>query len=104
MNAIIVEQNKPDDYVIATGETHTVREFVNLAFSVAALPLSWEGEGLEEKAYNLDNWFIDKEFQVLDQKNDIEAYYFIERFYNTFGYPGDRIPYFDKNKRFEAGS
>lgn len=47
---LMLGQDQPDDYVIATGETHEVREFVTLAFEAAGIPLQWEGEGIEEKA------------------------------------------------------
>lgn len=40
----------PDDYCIATGETHSVREFTERAFASAGISLEWDGEGLEEKA------------------------------------------------------
>jgi GDPmannose 4,6-dehydratase len=46
---LIMQQEDPDDYVIATGEYHTVREFTTLAFERAGITLLWEGEGLEEK-------------------------------------------------------
>lgn len=46
---LIMQQEQPDDYVIATGEYHTVREFTTLAFKRAGISLRWEGEGLEEK-------------------------------------------------------
>ena len=46
---LILQQEKPDDYVIATGEQHTVREFATLAFFYAGIDLEWKGEGLEEK-------------------------------------------------------
>lgn len=46
---LIMQQEKPDDFVIATGEQHTVREFTSLAFARAGINLRWEGEGLEEK-------------------------------------------------------
>src|SRR6185436_20494126 len=42
-------QETPDDYVIATGETHTVRELVEHAFRHAGLELAWEGSGIGEK-------------------------------------------------------
>jgi len=48
---MIVQQDKADDYVLATGETHTVREFVGWAFEDAGIPLEFRGEGVEEKAY-----------------------------------------------------
>ena len=44
----ILQQDKPDDYVLATGETHTVREFVELAFRCIDRPLVWRGNGLDE--------------------------------------------------------
>ena len=46
---LMLQQEEARDYVIATGETHTVREFCELAFARAGLELQWRGEGLEEK-------------------------------------------------------
>ena len=46
---LILQQEKPDDYVIATGDQHTVREFVTLAFSHVGIELEWQGEGINEK-------------------------------------------------------
>ena len=46
---LILQQPEPDDYVIATGEYHSVREFATLAFRRAGIELRWEGEGLNEK-------------------------------------------------------
>jgi GDPmannose 4,6-dehydratase len=46
---LILQQDTPDDFVIATGEYHSVREFATLAFSRAGIELRWEGTGLEEK-------------------------------------------------------
>lgn len=46
---LMLQQEEPDDYVIATGETRTVREFVELAFRIAGIDLEWQGEGLDEK-------------------------------------------------------
>ena len=45
----ILQQPEPDDYVIATGESHSVREFVVLAFREAGIEIRWEGEGVNEK-------------------------------------------------------
>lgn len=45
----ILQQPKPDDYVLATGETHSVREFVELAFHEIGREIAWTGEGIEEK-------------------------------------------------------
>jgi len=46
---LMLQQDKPDDYVIATGESHSVREFIELAGRVAGFDLVWEGTGLDEK-------------------------------------------------------
>ena len=46
---LILQQEKPDDYVVATGQYHTVREFCTLAFKEAGIELRWEGEGVDEK-------------------------------------------------------
>ena len=46
---LILQQDKPQDFVIATGVQHTVREFATLAFHYAGIELRWEGEGIDEK-------------------------------------------------------
>ena len=46
---LILQQNEPEDFVIATGEMHSVREFCTLAFHYAGIDLHWEGEGVNEK-------------------------------------------------------
>jgi GDPmannose 4,6-dehydratase len=46
---LILQQDKPDDFVIATGENHTVRDFVGLAFRQIGIELVWRGEGVDEK-------------------------------------------------------
>ncbi|HEX8617059.1 MAG TPA: GDP-mannose 4,6-dehydratase, partial [Thermoanaerobaculia bacterium] len=46
---LMLQQETPEDFVIATGETHTVREFCELAFARAGFQLEWRGSGLEEK-------------------------------------------------------
>ena len=48
----ILQQEKPDDYVLATNETHTVREFVELAFAEVGVEIEWKGEGVNEKGYD----------------------------------------------------
>jgi GDPmannose 4,6-dehydratase len=45
----IVQADTPDDYVLATGETHTVREFAELAFADAGIELEWKGQGVHEQ-------------------------------------------------------
>ena len=48
---LMLQQEKPDDFVLATNETHTVREFVELAFKEAGVEIEWRGAGVEEKGY-----------------------------------------------------
>ena len=45
----ILQQEKPGDYVLATNETHTVREFVELSFAEVGIEIEWQGEGVDEK-------------------------------------------------------
>ena len=46
---LILQNDKPEDFVIATGVQHSVREFATLAFHYAGIELEWQGEGMEEK-------------------------------------------------------
>ena len=48
----ILQQDKPDDFVLATGETHTVREFVETAFRHIGRTIEWDGHGVHEKGYD----------------------------------------------------
>lgn len=48
---LMLQQDKPDDYVLATGETHTVREFVEAAFEHVGIKIEWKGTGIDEKGY-----------------------------------------------------
>ena len=48
---LILQQEKPDDFVLATGETHTVKEFVEAAFSEVGIKIEWRGSGVDEKGY-----------------------------------------------------
>jgi GDPmannose 4,6-dehydratase len=48
----ILQQDEPDDYVLGTGETHSVREFVELAFKHTDVDIIWEGEGIHEVGKN----------------------------------------------------
>ena len=52
---LILQNDKPDDFVIATGEMHTVREFCDLAFREVGIELKWEGEGINEKGIDIDS-------------------------------------------------
>ena len=49
---LMLQQDKPVDYVIATGETHTVREFVELAFKEIGINIEWQGQGVNEKGFD----------------------------------------------------
>ena len=49
---LILQQEEPDDYVIATGEQHTVRQFCELAFRYAGIELEFKGQGMDEKGYD----------------------------------------------------
>ena len=49
---LILQQPEPDDFVIATGEYHTVREFCTLAFREVGIELEWRGDGVDEKGYD----------------------------------------------------
>ncbi len=48
---LILQQDKPDDYVIATGKTTSVREFIQIAFREAGIEIEFKGEGVKEKGY-----------------------------------------------------
>lgn len=49
---LMLQHDKPEDFVIATGVQHTVREFTTLAFHYAGIELKWEGSGIDEKGYD----------------------------------------------------
>ena len=51
---LIMQQEKPDDFVIATGVQHTVRDFTERAFRANGITLRWEGKGLDEKGYDAE--------------------------------------------------
>ena len=50
---LMLQQKEPDDYVVATGESHSVREFAELAFKYVGIDLIWQGTGLEEKGIDI---------------------------------------------------
>ena len=69
----ILQQKKPDDYVISTDNTFSVKEFINLACKILKIKIIWRGKGFNEKAYinnvNKKNLFISvdkKYFRPLD--------------------------------------
>lgn len=55
MQWLMLQQDRPDDYVIATGEQHSVRECIELAARELGLAIRWEGQGVEEKGINAAN-------------------------------------------------
>ena len=55
MQWLMLQQEAPDDFVIATGEQHSVREFVNLCARELGVAIKWEGEGVNEKGINMAN-------------------------------------------------
>jgi GDPmannose 4,6-dehydratase len=52
MQWLMLQQDKPEDFVIATGEQYSVRDFVDAASKEIGLAISWEGEGLSERGYD----------------------------------------------------
>lgn len=55
---LMLQHNTPEDFVIATGEYHTVREFTTLAFKEAGIELKWEGEGENEKGIDIKTGYV----------------------------------------------
>ncbi|OGN63775.1 MAG: GDP-mannose 4,6-dehydratase [Chlamydiae bacterium RIFCSPHIGHO2_12_FULL_49_9] len=51
---LMLQQEKPDDFVLATGETTTVRKFVEMAFQEVGIPIEWKGSGIKEKGIGPD--------------------------------------------------
>ena len=51
---LMLQAEKPDDYVVATGETRSVRDFCDRAFARAGMPLTWRGEGLDEQGVDAE--------------------------------------------------
>ena len=51
----MLQQDTPGDYVLATNETHTVREFVEAAFQELGISIKWEGTGVNEKGYDAES-------------------------------------------------
>lgn len=55
---LMLQQNDPEDFVIASGETHSVREFVEAAFRHIGKEIIWEGSGLDEVGKEKDTGII----------------------------------------------
>jgi len=58
MQWMMLQQETPKDYVIATGEQHSVRKFVELAASFLDMNISWQGAGVDEKGYDQDGTLV----------------------------------------------
>lgn len=54
MQWLMLQQEEPEDFVIATGTQHSVRDFVNIAAAELGITMSWSGEGVDEKGYDQD--------------------------------------------------
>ena len=52
---LILQQKKPDDFVISTGKQYTVKHFINLVAKELQMKITWKGKGLNEKAYDNNN-------------------------------------------------
>ena len=52
---LMLQQDKPEDFVISTNENHTVREFIEIAFKYVGIDVKWQGSGLDEIAINKEN-------------------------------------------------
>lgn len=64
---MMLQQNSPEDYVIASGEYHTVREFAEIAFKSVGFTLSWKGEGVDEEGY-INIYGVDQKVIEVDPK------------------------------------
>ena len=65
---LILQQDKPDDYVVATGQYHSVREFCTIAFKEVGIELEWQGEGVNEKGIVKS---ISPQFSILNSQLSI---------------------------------
>ena len=55
---LMLQQDQPDDYVVGTGESHSVREMVEVAFRYAGVEIEWQGDGVNEKAVICNSLFV----------------------------------------------
>lgn len=74
---LILQQEAPDDYVIATGTQHTIKEFVEFAFSNIGVTIVWKGEGLDEKGYDKDTGVmrvcVNKKYYRISDVNSLKG-------------------------------
>jgi len=77
---LMLQQEKPDDFVIATGETHSVREFVERAFDEMGVEIAWKGKGVNEKGFvsslRKNSPSADTSLRVGDAVLEIDEQYF----------------------------
>lgn len=69
---LMLQHDKPDDFVLATGENYSVREFVRMAFETAGMDIEFRGEGVEEKGY-VDGRLVMAVDPALYRPNDVNA-------------------------------
>lgn len=74
---LMLQQDEPDDYVVGTGESHSVKEFVKEAFGYAGIGISWEGSGVKEKGIISSlNSTLTSSLRVGDTVVEIDPKYF----------------------------
>lgn len=73
---LMLQQEKPDDYVIGTGESHSVREFIEHAFHYAGLEIEWKGKGSEEKGVVCSATVSEGDIKRGDVVIEVDPHYF----------------------------
>ncbi len=68
MQWLMLQQEEPEDFVIATGEQYSVRDFVNVAAEELGMKIRWEGEGVDEKGYWIDATNGEKQIIAVDPR------------------------------------
>lgn len=70
---LMLQQDRPGDYVLATGQAHSVREFIEAAFACVGIPVGWQGAGLEEKGCGADGRVIVEVDPQFFRPNEVQA-------------------------------
>ncbi|VAV82241.1 GDP-mannose 4,6-dehydratase [hydrothermal vent metagenome] len=76
---LMLQQDRPDDYAVGTGQSHTVREFLEAAFGAVGIELEWKGEGVSEKGYVKTSELpvgVKAEFKAGDLLVEIDSRYY----------------------------
>ena len=68
---MMLQQDEPKDYVISTGETRTVREFIEIAAILVGIKITWKGSGIEEEGYDQDGKLIIKVNEKYFRPNEV---------------------------------